>query len=66
MSCMYILVFQRKPCLRLMKRFNSFKRVKHFNVHNSNQKEEKEKKERKNIQLTTFWDMCKITKRFEN
>ena len=54
MSCMYILVFQRKPCLRLMKRFNSFKRVKHFNVHNSNQKEEKEKKRKKKYSAYNF------------
>ena len=50
---MSVLVFQRKPCLRLMNRFNSLKHVQHFHAHNSNQKKEKEKNE-KNFQFTNF------------
>ena len=42
--CINVLAFQRKLCLRLMRRLNSLKHVQHFDAHNSNQKEEKEKK----------------------
>ena len=39
--CMYVLVFQRKPGLLLMKRFSSLKHKQHFDAHNFNQKKEK-------------------------
>ena len=53
-SCMYVLVFQRTSCLRLVNRFSSLKRGKKFDALNSNQKKEKEKKKEKNTQFTTF------------
>ena len=40
-SCMYVLVFQRKPYLHLVNGFNSFKLVQNFDAHNSNQKKKK-------------------------
>ena len=64
-SCMYVLVFQRKPCLCLMNRLNSMKHVQHFDAHNCHQKKKKKKenKKEKYIQLTTFkknMQYCKI------
>ena len=63
--CINVLAFQRKLCLRLMRRLNSLKHVQHFDAHNSNQKEEKEKKKEENIKCTTFHNKCNITKPFE-
>ena len=48
-SCMDVLVFQRKPCLYLMKTLNSLKYVQQFAAHNSNCKKEKEKKKEENV-----------------
>ena len=45
---MYVLVFQRKPCLRLS-RFTCLKYVQHFDAQNSNQKKKKGKSKKKNI-----------------
>ena len=36
MSCMFVLVFQRKPSLHLTNRFNSLKHMQHFYSHNPN------------------------------
>ena len=44
---MYALVFQRKPCLHLVKRFNSLKHVQHFDAHNSNEQKVKEERNKK-------------------
>ena len=52
--CMYVLVFQRKPCLRVINKFNCLKDVQNFDTNKSNQKEKKQKKKEKNIQFTTF------------
>ena len=43
----------RKPCLCVMSRFNSLKRVKHFNAQDSNKKE-KGKKRKENFSLKLF------------
>ena len=53
-SCMYVLVFQRTSCLRLVNRFNSLKRGKKFDALNSNQKKEKEKKKEKKYSVYNF------------
>ena len=45
---MYVLIYQRKPYLCLMDRFNFLKHMQHFNALNFNQKE-KEKKKEKNV-----------------
>ena len=47
-SFMYVLIYQRKPWLCLMNRFNFLKLMQHFNALNFNQKE-KEKKKEKNV-----------------
>ena len=44
-SCMYVIVFQRKPNLHLVNRFNSLKHVQHFQLRERKGK----KKEKKNI-----------------
>ena len=62
---MYKLVFQRKPCVRLINRLNTLKHVQNFSTHNSNQKKEKKKKKQGNIELTTFRNTCNIMKPFE-
>ena len=56
-SCVHVLVFQRKPCLCFMNRFDSLKQVHHLDTNNFNQKKENEKK-RENIQFTTFCNTC--------
>ena len=33
-SCMQVLVFQRKPCLRFMNKLDSFEQVQHFDAYN--------------------------------
>ena len=37
-SCMYFVLFQRKPCPHLTNRFNSLKHVQHFDTHDSKQR----------------------------
>ena len=51
----------KKSCSRPMNRFNSLKYGQHFNAHISKRKEKK----KKNIQKTTFRNVCNITKYFE-
>ena len=51
---MCVLVFQRKPCLHLMTRFNFLKHLQHFDVLNSNQNKEKEKKKEKYIETSNI------------
>ena len=46
---MDVLVFQRKPCLHLMKTLNSLKHVQQFAANNSNCNKEKEKKKEENV-----------------
>ena len=51
---MCVLVFQRKPCLHLMTRFNFLKHLQHFDVLNSNLNKEKEKKKEKYIETSNI------------
>ena len=51
---LYILVFQWRPCLRPMKRFNSLKHLQHFDAHNSNQKRKRKKENKKIFNLQLF------------
>ena len=53
---MYALVFQKKPCLRLIHKFNLLKHLKHCNIlqHMIQINKKKEKKKKKNTQLKTF------------
>ena len=53
-SCVHVLVFQRKPCLCFMNRFDSFKQVHHLDTHNFNQKKEKEKKEKRKYSVHNY------------
>ena len=48
-SCVHVLVFQRKPCLCFMNRFDSLKQVHHLDTNNFNQKKENEKKRKEKI-----------------
>ena len=56
---MYVLVFQRKPYLHLINRFNSLK--EHFDAHNYNQKKRKKKHSSKLFgTIATFKNILKI------
>ena len=55
--CMYVLVFQRKPCLRVINKFNCLKDVQNFDTNKSNQKEKKQKRKKKIFSLQLFGHM---------
>ena len=53
-SCMYVLVFQRKPSMRLINRPNSLKHIQHFDAYNSNQMKKGKKRGKKTFSLQLF------------
>ena len=67
-SCMYFLVFQRKPCLSFMNRLNSLKHMQNFDVYNYNQKKKKKRKGKNKIKHSVYNVFCNtgnITTSFE-
>ena len=54
---MYVSVFYRKYCLRLMNRLNSLKHEQYFDANNSSQKKEKDKRKRK-YSVCNFTELC--------
>ena len=65
MSSMHALVFQRKPCLCFMNRFNFLKHVQHFDAHSYNKRNWKKKK-KKFIQFIALRNTYNIMKCFKN
>ena len=69
MPCMCVLVFQRKPFLHLMNMSVFYEQIQVFETCNISMHiilSKETQKRKTNIQLTNFWDLCHITKHFEN
>lgn len=55
-------VFGIHEGLCLINRFKSLKYLQHSDTHDSTQKKNRKQKKKKNIQFTTFQNVCNITK----